>query len=131
MHCAASAAHQHERVSGLKAFTKLLLVGAAAAGGYMVYRQRMASRAEDDLWSEATNAPDLTSAYQPVFDNAGPEAETAPSEAAADKAGAVADKVADTAAKATDAVSDKADSAADSAKKAADSAADAVDDATS
>ncbi len=62
----------------MKAFTKLLLVGAAAGAGYMVYRQRMASRAEDDLWSEATNAPDLTTAYQPVFDSAAPETETAP-----------------------------------------------------
>jgi hypothetical protein len=39
---------------------KLLLLGVAAAAGYLVYRQVMASRAEDDLWSEATNAPDLT-----------------------------------------------------------------------
>ena len=79
----------------MKAFTKILLVGAVAGAGYMVYRQRMASRAEDDLWSEATNAPDLTSAYQPVFDNAAPDTETSVSGAAqtaTDKAGEAAAK---------------------------------------
>lgn len=114
----------------MKAFTKLLLVGAVAGAGYMVYRQRMASRAEDDLWSEATNAPDLTSAYKPVFDTPAPEKE-APAQAAADKAGDVADKVSDSAQKAADTVADKADTAAtkvsDTAQKAADKAADAAD----
>ena len=79
----------------MSAFKKLLVVGAVAGIGYFVYRQRMASRAEDDLWSEATNAPDLTSAYQPVFDSSAPETEK------------VADKVADTTAKAADTVSER------------------------
>jgi len=39
---------------------KLLLVVALAGIGYLVYRQVMASRAEDDLWTEATSVPDLT-----------------------------------------------------------------------
>ena len=33
---------------------KLLLLVALAGIGYIVYRQVMASRAEQDLWSEAT-----------------------------------------------------------------------------
>ena len=33
---------------------KLLLLAALAGVGYVVYRQVMASRAEQDLWSEAT-----------------------------------------------------------------------------
>ncbi len=98
----------------MKAFTKILLVGAVAGAGYMVYRQRMASRAEDDLWSEATNAPDLTSAYQPVFDKAAPDTETPVSDAVHE----AADKAGDAAAKATD-------KAGDAAAKTADKAADA------
>ena len=43
---------------------KLLILAAIAGGAYLVYRQLMASRAEDDLWSEATAAPDLSAAYQ-------------------------------------------------------------------
>ena len=39
---------------------KLLIVIALAGIGYLVYRQVMASRAEDDLWTEATSVPDLT-----------------------------------------------------------------------
>ena len=39
---------------------KILLVLALAGVGYLVYRQIAASRAEDDLWTEATSAPDLT-----------------------------------------------------------------------
>jgi len=38
---------------------KLLLVIALAGVGYLVYRQIAASRAEQDLWSEATIEPDL------------------------------------------------------------------------
>lgn len=118
----------------MKAFTKLLLVGAVAGAGYMVYRQRMASRAEDDLWSEATNAPDLTSAYKPVFDTPAPEKESpaqSVADKASDKAASVADKAGDTAQKTADKVADKADAAADkvtgAAQQAADKAADAAD----
>jgi hypothetical protein len=52
---------------------KLLLVAAVAGGAYLVYRQVMASRAEDDLWSEATNAPDFTSAYDEAAAESGDE----------------------------------------------------------
>lgn len=38
---------------------KLLLVVLLAGIGYIVYRQVMAARAEQDLWSEATSEPDL------------------------------------------------------------------------
>jgi hypothetical protein len=38
---------------------KLLLLVALAGIGYLVYRQVAASRAEQDLWTEATSAPDL------------------------------------------------------------------------
>ncbi|MEZ5117413.1 MAG: DLW-39 family protein [Candidatus Nanopelagicales bacterium] len=38
---------------------KLLLLVALAGIGYLVYRQVSASRAEQDLWTEATAAPDL------------------------------------------------------------------------
>jgi hypothetical protein len=38
---------------------KLLLLGAVAAAGYVVYRQLTASRLEQDLWTEATADPDL------------------------------------------------------------------------
>jgi len=38
---------------------KLLLLVALAAVGYIVYQQVAASRAEQDLWTEATSAPDL------------------------------------------------------------------------
>jgi hypothetical protein len=51
---------------------KLLLIGLLAGVGYLIYRQRMASKAEDDLWSEATTAPDLTAAYAPVADGSEP-----------------------------------------------------------
>lgn len=39
---------------------KLLIVIALAGIGYLIYRQVMASRAEDDLWTEATSVPDLS-----------------------------------------------------------------------
>ena len=39
---------------------KLLLLGVVAGAAYLIYRQVMASRAEEDLWSEATNAPDFS-----------------------------------------------------------------------
>jgi uncharacterized iron-regulated membrane protein len=39
---------------------KLLIVLALAGIGYLVYRQIQAAKAEDDLWTEATSAPDLT-----------------------------------------------------------------------
>lgn len=113
----------------MKAFTKLLLVGAVAGAGYMVYKQRMASRAEDDLWSEATNAPDLSTAYQPVFDSAAPESGSVADQAAAkvsEQADAAAAKVSEQA----DAVAEKAGSVADSAAAKADKAADKVADAT-
>lgn len=39
---------------------KLLLLAALAAVGYVVYRQVSANKLEQDLWSEATAAPDLS-----------------------------------------------------------------------
>ncbi len=39
---------------------KILILLALAGVGFLVYRQIAASRAEDDLWTEATSAPDLT-----------------------------------------------------------------------
>ncbi len=41
------------------AVKKLLLFVVLAGIGYVIYRQVMASRAEQDLWSEATSEPDL------------------------------------------------------------------------
>ncbi len=41
------------------AVKKLLILGIVAGVGYVVYRQVMANRAEQDLWSEATAEPDL------------------------------------------------------------------------
>ena len=38
---------------------KLLLLAALAAVSYVVYQQVAASRAEQDLWTEATSVPDL------------------------------------------------------------------------
>ncbi|MFN8159306.1 MAG: DLW-39 family protein [Candidatus Nanopelagicales bacterium] len=38
---------------------KLLILAALAAVGFVVYQQIAASRAEQDLWTEATSAPDL------------------------------------------------------------------------
>ena len=38
---------------------KLLVLAVIAAAGYLVYRQIAASQAEQDLWTEATAAPDL------------------------------------------------------------------------
>ncbi len=38
---------------------KLLVLAALAGIGYLVYRQVSAGRLEQDLWSEATSAPDL------------------------------------------------------------------------
>jgi len=38
---------------------KLLVLAALAAVGYIVYQQISAARAEQDLWTEATSAPDL------------------------------------------------------------------------
>lgn len=35
---------------------KLLLVALAAVGGLLVYRQIQADRAEQDLWTEATDS---------------------------------------------------------------------------
>ncbi len=42
---------------------KLLIIAGLAAGAYLVYRQVMASRAEEDLWTEATAAPDLGASF--------------------------------------------------------------------
>lgn len=39
---------------------KLVILVALAGIGYLVYRQVQASRAEDDLWTEATSVPDLS-----------------------------------------------------------------------
>lgn len=39
---------------------KILILLALAGVGFLVYRQIAASRAEDDLWTEATSAPDLS-----------------------------------------------------------------------
>ena len=44
------------RLSRMK---KLLLLVVLAGVGYLVYRQIMANKAEQDLWSEATAEPDL------------------------------------------------------------------------
>ena len=38
---------------------KLLLLAVAAGIGYVIYRQVSANQAEQDLWTEATSAPDL------------------------------------------------------------------------
>ncbi len=38
---------------------KLVIILALAGIGYVVYRQIAASKAEDDLWTEATAEPDL------------------------------------------------------------------------
>ena len=38
---------------------KLLVLAALAAVGYVLYQQISASKAEQDLWTEATSAPDL------------------------------------------------------------------------
>ncbi len=38
---------------------KLLALAVVAGIGYVVYRQIAASRAEDDLWTQATAVPDL------------------------------------------------------------------------
>jgi hypothetical protein len=38
---------------------KLLVIAAIAGIAYAVYRQVAASKAEQDLWTEATAAPDL------------------------------------------------------------------------
>ncbi len=38
---------------------KLLLVAALLGVGYVIYRQVSANQAEQDLWTEATSAPDL------------------------------------------------------------------------
>ena len=51
-----------ERVEGQRyaaAMKKLLLLVVLAGVGYLVYRQIMANKAEQDLWSEATAEPDL------------------------------------------------------------------------
>ena len=42
---------------------KLLIIAGIAAIGYFVYRQVEASRAEEDLWTEATAAPDLGASF--------------------------------------------------------------------
>ena len=39
---------------------KLVILVALAGIGYLVHRQVQASRAEDDLWTEATSVPDLS-----------------------------------------------------------------------
>ena len=38
---------------------KLLVIAALAAVGYVVYQQISSAKAEQDLWTEATSAPDL------------------------------------------------------------------------
>ncbi|MBF9068189.1 hypothetical protein I2501_09075 [Streptacidiphilus sp. NEAU-YB345] len=50
----ASRQGRHRGSRGL-AVKKLLLVVLAALGGYFVYRQVQADRAEQDLWTEATD----------------------------------------------------------------------------
>ena len=45
---------------------KLLLLGIVAGAANLVYRQVMAYRAEEDLWREATNAPDFCATYPPA-----------------------------------------------------------------
>ena len=40
---------------------KLLFLAILGGVGYLVYRQYMASQAEQDLWAEATAAPELRS----------------------------------------------------------------------
>ncbi len=39
---------------------KILIIAALAGIGYLVYRQVMASRADEDLWTDAPEAPDLS-----------------------------------------------------------------------
>jgi hypothetical protein len=39
---------------------KLLLVALIAAGGFLVYRQVQADKAEQDLWTEATDPVPVT-----------------------------------------------------------------------
>ena len=56
--------------TGPKRGVKLLLLGVVAGAAYLIYRQVMASRAEEDLWSEATNAPDFSATYPPAGDAA-------------------------------------------------------------
>ncbi len=43
----------------LRLMKKLLVLAALAGVGYLVYRQMTANQSEQDLWSEATEAPDL------------------------------------------------------------------------
>ncbi len=38
---------------------KILLLVALLGVGYVIYRQVSANQAEQDLWTEATSAPDL------------------------------------------------------------------------
>jgi hypothetical protein len=38
---------------------KLLLLAGLLGIGYVIYRQVSANQAEQDLWTEATSAPDL------------------------------------------------------------------------
>jgi hypothetical protein len=38
---------------------KLILLALVGAVGFVAYRQIAASRAQDDLWTQATQAPDL------------------------------------------------------------------------
>jgi hypothetical protein len=54
---------------GNEVMKKLLIVAVVAAGAYLIYRQVQASRAEEDLWTEATSAPDLGAS----FDDSQPE----------------------------------------------------------
>lgn len=48
---------------GIAVVKKFLVVGVIAVGAYLIYRQVKASRAEEDLWTEATAAPDLGASF--------------------------------------------------------------------
>jgi len=52
---------------------KLLVLVGLAAVGFVVYRQVVANKAEDDLWQEATAPADLTQPEAPS-EEAAPEA---------------------------------------------------------
>ncbi len=45
----------HSKKDEVPAVKKLLLVALVALGGFFVYRQVQADRAEQDLWTEATD----------------------------------------------------------------------------
>ena len=55
---------------------KLLVLVGLAAVGFVVYRQVVANKAEDDLWQEATAPADLTQPEAPLAE--APSSEASP-----------------------------------------------------